>query len=55
MAANPGYEIRAQLYSLLKSTRTLIAKAIGREKCEILSNLATLSPQQEIADSQDLM
>ena len=30
-AANLGYEIPAHLYSLLKSTRTLIAKAIGRE------------------------
>ena len=28
MAANLGYEIPAHLYSLLKSTRTLIAKAI---------------------------
>ena len=32
MAANPGYEIPAHLYSLLKSTRTLIAKAIVRKK-----------------------
>ena len=32
VAANLGYEIRTQLYSLLKPTRTLIAKAIGREK-----------------------
>ena len=31
-AANLGYEIPALLYSLLKPTRTLIAKAIGREK-----------------------
>ena len=31
VAANLGYEIPAHLYSLLKSTRTLIAKAIGRE------------------------
>ena len=31
MAANLGYEIPPHLYSLLKSTRTLIAKAIGRE------------------------
>ena len=31
VAANLGYEIRAHLHSLLKSTRTLIAKAIGRE------------------------
>ena len=30
-AANLGYEIPARLYSLLKPTRTLIAKAIGRE------------------------
>ena len=30
-AANLGYEIPALLYSLLKPTRTLIAKAIGRE------------------------
>ena len=30
-AANLGYEIPAHLYSLLKPTRTLIAKAIGRE------------------------
>ena len=37
-AANLGYEIPALLYSLLKPTRTLIAKAIGREKsneCEL--------------------
>ena len=31
-AANLGYEIPALLYSPLKPTRTLIAKAIGREK-----------------------
>ena len=31
VAANLGYEIQAQLYFLLKPTRTLIAKAIGRE------------------------
>ena len=30
-AANLGYEIPALLYSLLKPTRTIIAKAIGRE------------------------
>ena len=30
-AANLGYEIPAFLYSLLKPTRTLIAKAIGQE------------------------
>ena len=30
-AANLGYEIPALLHSLLKPTRTLIAKAIGRE------------------------
>ena len=30
VAANLGYEIPAHLYSLLKPTRTLIAKAIGR-------------------------
>ena len=34
MAANPAYEIRAQLYSFFKFTRTLIAKAIGREICK---------------------
>ena len=28
----PGMKVLKQLYSLLKSTRTLIAKAIGREK-----------------------
>ena len=33
-AANLGYEIPALLYSLLKPTRTLIAKAIGRELIE---------------------
>ena len=32
LAANLGYEIPALLYSLLKPTRTLIAKAIGRQK-----------------------
>ena len=32
LTANHGYEIRARLYSLLNSTRTFIAKAIGREK-----------------------
>ena len=31
LVATPGYEIPAHLYSLLKSTRTLIAKAIGQE------------------------
>ena len=31
-AANLGYEIPALLYSILKHIRTLIAKAIGREK-----------------------
>ena len=35
MAADPGYEIPPHLYSRFKPTRTLIAKAIGREKRKI--------------------
>ena len=31
----PGMKFLKQLYSLLKSTRTLIAKAIGREKTKL--------------------
>ena len=32
VAANPAYEIPPHLYSPLKPTRTLIAKAIARKK-----------------------
>ena len=43
VAANLGYEIPAHLYSLFKPTRTLIAKAIGREKGNLsLGNTSVL-------------
>ena len=35
VTATSGYEIPSHLYSLLKPTRTLIAKAIGREKNDL--------------------